>query len=297
MDASAEFPRTIILRKGGAVTPAPPAADGHPRWRVEHGPDRFPALVAYVDDPALADWFASQRHTDAMLVSGRFLPDGEVLLERVEPLGMPASSASPAPDLSGLGETPDGPLAEFAGRLRAYLEAEAWPEWLDAVTKEPSCPPGACPAHGMCRATTALALSILREHDPEGEWGPDGGHPTVRYWNRGKSQFRTAYKDLDGGMWDRLREAWDGHYWLKGGRDGVILDLTADQFGWEPVTVTGPEDARYRASYRPATVLKDLRGGPKMDAWCARHARGWEAWCMERGEDPSPGGEAPAPRP
>ena len=292
MDNPTEFPRTVILRKGGAVTAAPPFPDGRPAWRVEYGTEREPARSALVADPALAAWFSTQRHTDVMRVGGHLLPDGVALIERVEPLGMPALSVSPAPDLSGLGETVDGPLAGFGLRFRAYMEEVAWPDWLDTVSEEPSCLPGACPAFGMCRATTVLALAVLKEHDPDGDWEPDGGHPTQRYWDRGKSQFRAAYKDVDGGMWDRVRDAWDGHYWLRSGRDGTILDLTADQFGWEPVIVTPQDDMRYRASYRPATVLKDLRGS-KTAAWGERHAAGWEAWCAERGEDPAPAGEGP----
>ncbi len=294
-----EFPRTVILRKGAVAVPAGPLADGTPLWRIEHGSARDSARHAFVSDPALAEWFSTQRHTDVMAVRGRFLDDGGVLLERVDPLGMPASSFSPAPDLAGVSPTPDGPLAEFGRRLRAYLERRAWPEWLDRVMEEPSCPPGSCPAHGMCRVTTALALAILRAHDPDGEWEPDGGHPTVAYYGRSRSQFRTAYKDLDGGMWDRSRAAWDGHYWIRGGRDGVLFDLTADQFGWEPVTVAGPDDPRYRASYRPATVLKDLKGGPKTRAWCEHHARGGKRgarkWARTRRPGPRPPARAPRP--
>ena len=83
---------------------------------------------------------------------------------------------------------------------------------------------------------------------------------------------------------------------MRGDRDGAILDLTADQYGWEPAVVTGRDDPRYRASYRPATVIKDLKG-PKLAAWCVRHAAGWKAWCAGRGDDPAPGGEGPSPRP
>lgn len=53
------------------------------------------------------------------------------------------------------------------------------------------------------------------------------------------------------------------HYWLENG--GTILDLTADQFGWEPVILSTEPDERYEASKdmskksRVTTLLATVR--------------------------------------
>lgn len=50
--------------------------------------------------------------------------------------------------------------------------------------------------------------------------------------------------------------AWHFHYWLE--RGGLIIDLTADQFGGLPVTVTPVSDPRYRACSHDHHVTADV---------------------------------------
>jgi hypothetical protein len=69
----------------------------------------------------------------------------------------------------------------------------------------------------------------------------------------------------DGGALD-AKGHWRGHYWVEVAapdRQAWIVDVTSDQFGWDPVTV-GPLttlEHRYRAGYQPNAdfALKDLR--------------------------------------
>ncbi|MCS4088662.1 hypothetical protein [Rhizobium sp. BK176] len=51
---------------------------------------------------------------------------------------------------------------------------------------------------------------------------------------------------------------WSGHFWIEGVVDcgaSVIVDLTADQFGYDPVILADRDDDRYRcnilSSYEP----------------------------------------------
>lgn len=53
------------------------------------------------------------------------------------------------------------------------------------------------------------------------------------------------------------------HWWME--RDGVIIDLTADQFGWDPIVVTDSKDARYNKIERRSknTLVSGLKNTVK----------------------------------
>lgn len=210
-----------------------------------------------VSDPALSDWFLGVRHRGILDVELDEADAGVVRSVRLRNVDR-AVSVSPAPDLASAADLEEGfeDLMELAREMRAFAEEVPWPEWADYL-EEPVPPPGQVRSGGMCRISTAMALPILREAFPDGDWQADGGHPTVRYGSRG---FKRAFARLDGGMWDRLTNAWDGHYWIRGRHAGreVIVDISADQYGWAPVIVAAGDDPRYRASYTGATVRKDV---------------------------------------
>lgn len=255
--------------------------------------------------PEIAEWMSSIREVvlagmpDAERASARLLcskyydvetaaVDGVRRVVRVHPNVVRAASESPAPDLEGV-HGPSGPpeVLELAVAMRSFLEEVVWPEAKLRLADEDCFPPpgsGLAVSHGMCRISATSLLPIVRGEFPEGTWKVSGGHPSVayvRYDSRERRQFLRAFDGMDGGIWDRLNGQWDGHYWIEGeiGGDGVIVDLAADQFGWDEVVVTGPDDVRYRANYTAETVKKDMSGRliPRLralalDAWESRRA-------------------------
>jgi len=52
----------------------------------------------------------------------------------------------------------------------------------------------------------------------------------------------------------RTAEGWKGHGWVVVKDPACIVDLTADQFGADPVIVTTPDDPRYKAGHDMADV-------------------------------------------
>lgn len=208
---------------------------------------------------------------------------------KVHPKVVRAESTSPAPE-GEFHAVPAGPpeLEKLALEMRAFLEEVVWPNWRRERNDEDEIhPPGSglAVSQGMCRMSCVCLLPILRQGFPDGNWRIAGGHPSVAYESV-RSQFRRAFDGLDGGMWDRANNQWDGHYWLEGEIDGerLIVDVTADQYGWSPVVVTSATDARYRGNYTASTVGKDV-SGRFYEKW---KVFAWEAWETLGDDVPSP---------
>lgn len=267
--ARLRFRLSSLRRVGGAWT-----VDGEaPQGTAE----------ALVVDEGVAGWLMAIRNIgiaefdprlrmpgfEADLTSGFYdvdVEDGQAArVLKVHPNVVRAASSSPGPaegSWSG-GRQPDE-VMETGRRMRAFLESFVWPEWRRRhPSEEETMPPGSGipEAHGMCSLSSACLLPLVEAAFPDGGWKIAGGHPSVAY-RRERDQFLKAFEGLDGGMWDRLNGQWDGHYWLEGrhGGERIILDVTADQYGWDPVVVTGADDPRYRANYTAATLRKDLSG-------------------------------------
>lgn len=100
----------------------------------------------------------------------------------------------------------------------------------------------------MCRHTSRMLLELLDEVDPG--WKLAGG----------------TIKTLD------ERDA-QPHWWIE--KDGLIIDLTADQFGWEPITVVPTSDVRYQ-SLPEAASKSWIRGlTTTMATWRGIASRDW----------------------
>lgn len=138
--------------------------------------------------------------------------------------------------------------------LRAFLE-QCW-HWSHGVyydggfkRKEPK---PVIPSTFMCRHTSSVLLELLTPLEPT--WRLNGGTMAT----------------------DDGREP-QPHWWIE--NDHVIVDLTADQFGWpSAVTVTPLDDPRYTrepgATNRRwitglKTTLQQWKGEPSRD-WMAR---------------------------
>ncbi len=217
-----------------------------------------PPRRAVVGD-ALARWFERLRVTTYAHVEGRRTGD-DIHLDVLRLDVTHATSRSPAPDLArDLGSTGLDDLLGFAEVARGRFEDALWPAF-HAEVGEPGPPPGTAASTGMCRVSTACLAAALREAFPEGGWRAAGGSPLELRGVRLRGLFVQDRKGVDGGMWDRDRESWDGHYWVTGrhgGRD-VLVDVTADQYGWGAVTVTPAADPRYHANYKANVALRDV---------------------------------------
>lgn len=105
------------------------------------------------------------------------------------------------------------------------------------------------PSTYMCRHTSVFLLELLSNIDKESNWKVIGG------WMATNDQRNDQH-----------------HWWLES--DNEILDLTADQFGWDPITITDRNDLRYKRnlllSSPKASQLKNT-----LQQWKGVSTRDW----------------------
>lgn len=170
-----------------------------------------------------------------------------------------ARSSEPAPDRHA--------VEAIAVGARSFLETAWMP--LRAHGR-----PGA-PSLGMCRLTSAFLARALSETTGV-RWTVRGGAPASEAdaWDLRDGVPEGGMVDQDG--------MWRGHYWVEDLAGTLMVDLTADQFGWEPLNVREPGDPRYRANYLARAVRDHLKAAVIVP-------RQWlKAWRLENA-DPVPG--------
>ena len=106
-----------------------------------------------------------------------------------------------------------------AERVRSFLE----PVWGWVRTDDDGQPLST----GFCISSAVLLRHVLNATVP-GPWRLAGGHPFYG----------------QGGFLDPAGE-WADHHWVVHESSGVIVDVTADQFGDAAVVVTNKGDSRY----------------------------------------------------
>lgn len=156
---------------------------------------------------------------------------------------------------------------ERISEIRCFL-VPLWIQWGVDRGK-----PVSAAGEEMCRFTSAFLVKVLGPG-----WRFDGGHPDVFDW---KSK---AWVDsgLGGGFLD-ASGVWRPHHWVC--KNGVIVDLTASQFGEPDMVITTSEDPRFRStmdSRSRAEALRDVQA--RASAW----ASDWRSALRE--------GSAPADR-
>lgn len=147
---------------------------------------------------------------------------------------------------------PGTDMLALVTEARAFLE----PRWIsfqrdDKTAGEPISTPS---SKNMCRLSARFLLHVLEEAFPDDEWSIVGGAATPGEDTCGQWGGKHA------GMQD-TRGLWHGHYWLEN-LDGLVVDITADQFDWEPVIVIQSDDggyARYRANYADWALQEHMR--------------------------------------
>ena len=126
-------------------------------------------------------------------------------------------------------------LGDTASELRSFLEP-LWMHRKSATGRLPdagtSCSEGMC---GFSASFMALALSALEGSD----WRVAGGWPQ------------------SGGGMACPRRSLKAHFWTVS-EDGIVVDLTADQFGHPCIIVTGANDPRYVESFTAEEIERHL---------------------------------------
>lgn len=134
-------------------------------------------------------------------------------------------------------------IGDFAGSLRSFIEP-FWRAWK-AESERPQGPFETDSA-GMCGFTSCFVAMALNKA-LGGGWTMAGGRPRAAFPEGG---VRCASGRQN------------GHFWAES-ESGLIVDLTADQFGLPTVVVTTASDPRYRATFS----LEEIEGHlPKVEA-------------------------------
>lgn len=136
---------------------------------------------------------------------------------------------------------PTSEITTFAVTVRQFLE----PHWLTAHQSWNEIPDPL--SRWMCRYSSIFLATLLRELQSEHVWEIVGGRPP---------QHTDATPPVQIGMLG-CDGTWHDHCWVKG--NGLIIDLTADQFGYAPVIATHASDYRYCANLTEIDLQKDLQ--------------------------------------
>lgn len=130
-------------------------------------------------------------------------------------------------------------LQNAACDVRAFLEP-VW-EWIrTSRTDEPL-------STGFCIQASMLLKHVLSRRMPNGRWDLAAGHPAY-----GPEGYRGPDAYGPGGFMAQ-DGTWCDHHWVVGRAGSVIVDITADQFGDDPVIVTMVGDRRYCENISDAT--------------------------------------------
>lgn len=146
-------------------------------------------------------------------------------------------------------------IFEALQQIRAFLEPK-WRDWR-ASNESHRGDPGVV-SFRMCGFSSLFLREALMADFPAGAWAVKGGcssfHPADPGWTGDGERGRGGMVDAAG--------AWHDHYWVTGTCiDGpVILDLTADQFGHDPIIVTDKGDSRYLRNWRDSHVRRHMDG-------------------------------------
>ena len=138
-------------------------------------------------------------------------------------------------------------VTETALAVRRFLE----PRWAERRVERGEAEPDV-PSTDMCRFSSLFLVRVLNEYLPGHQWHVVGGA------GEGFDPSEINQDHFPGGLFDGT-EHWHSHYWVTDGAFEFTVDITADQFGREPVEVSDDDPADWRENYFPAAVHAHLR--------------------------------------
>lgn len=140
-------------------------------------------------------------------------------------------------------------LQETIYQFRKYLEPR-WQNLHRIWGPEPTVP-----STYMCRYTCIFIKALLPSSGLS-PWRIAGGRPAEEL--NGTIIGRFGMRSENG--------LWFDHCWIQ--NDKQIIDITADQFGYEPVVMVSSEDDRYSANLNELALSNDLtRLYPRVEPW------------------------------
>jgi len=156
-------------------------------------------------------------------------------------------------------------IGDLAGLLRSFIEPY-WRAWKAESGKPQG--PFETDSAGMCGFTSCFVAAALNR-EIGGDWRLAGGRP--------------GSEGPYGGVTCSAGRQ-NGHFWAQS-EDGLIVDITADQFGLPTVVVTTAGDPRYQATFSEAEIEAHL---PKVEPVACE----WLEAAEEEGVVPRPFGLA-----
>lgn len=121
----------------------------------------------------------------------------------------------------------DAELFRLASAARTFLEP-FWVRWRQSRSE----PVPAIPSAHTCGRSSLFLRNALRLEEYPAEWANGIPRNAEERAELGPFGFFSGWR-------------WESHAWVVSGDH--ILDITADQFGADPVIVTSLSDARYRS--------------------------------------------------
>ena len=132
-------------------------------------------------------------------------------------------------------------ISLLASDCRRFLE----PHWLETHKSWGEETPDPF-SRWMCRYSSIFLALVFHERLGSG-WTIVGGRPQLQL--NATPQGAVGIFATNG--------TWNDHCWLEG--NGLVVDITADQFGYPPVIVTVVDDIRYEANLCERDIESDLR--------------------------------------
>jgi hypothetical protein len=123
-------------------------------------------------------------------------------------------------------------MTSLASQLWAIAQAARRfiaPHWREWHGQGGFGQPEIAPAN-TCGRTSLFLVQVLRQEALPAQWRTGVPRPSEKGLELGPFGFRVG-------------DRWQGHSWVQSG--DWIVDITADQFGAEPVIVTPANDPRY----------------------------------------------------
>jgi hypothetical protein len=133
-------------------------------------------------------------------------------------------------------------LEVFLQDVRRFLEP-IWVKTHKSWDDEPMPDP---PSKYMCRYSCLFLQQLLQQYG-YGQWSIELGRPPSPDLN-GTKEGKFGYYAKDG---------WYDHAWLV--KDGVIIDITADQYGDAPIIISSITSSKYNANLSEDNAAMDLK--------------------------------------